>query len=78
MAHVVLLGDSVFDNEAYVAGGPDVVRQLRHALPTGSKATLCATDGATASGVSRQLQRMPGDATHLDDFKRQRTEVFAR
>ena len=24
MKHVVLLGDSVFDNAAYVAGGPDV------------------------------------------------------
>jgi len=29
MNHIVLLGDSIFDNAAYVAGGPDVVRQLR-------------------------------------------------
>jgi hypothetical protein len=27
--HVVLLGDSVFDNAAYVRGGPDVVAQRR-------------------------------------------------
>jgi hypothetical protein len=26
-AHVILIGDSVFDNSAYVDGGPDVVRQ---------------------------------------------------
>ena len=29
MKHIVLLGDSIFDNAAYVAGGPDVVKQLR-------------------------------------------------
>ena len=33
MSHVVLLGDSTFDNSAYVAGGPDVVAQLRAVLP---------------------------------------------
>lgn len=33
MSHVVLLGDSIFDNAAYVAGGPDVIRQLREMLP---------------------------------------------
>src|SRR5690349_5483722 len=31
--HVVLLGDSIFDNAAYVGGGPDVITQLRAALP---------------------------------------------
>jgi hypothetical protein len=35
MGHLVLLGDSVFDNAAYVGGGPDVVAQLRARLPTG-------------------------------------------
>ncbi|MDP8949728.1 MAG: SGNH/GDSL hydrolase family protein, partial [Actinomycetota bacterium] len=29
MNHVVLLGDSIFDNAAYVGGAPDVVRQVR-------------------------------------------------
>jgi hypothetical protein len=33
MPHVVLLGDSTFDNAAYVAGGPDVPTQLRARLP---------------------------------------------
>lgn len=33
MPHVVLLGDSIFDNTAYVAGGPDVAWQLRERLP---------------------------------------------
>jgi hypothetical protein len=35
MTHIVLLGDSIFDNAAYVASGPDVVRQLREILPSG-------------------------------------------
>ena len=63
--HVVLLGDSVFDNKPYVAGGPDVVTQLRNHLPPGWRATLEAVDGATTRDVQRQLQRVPADATHL-------------
>jgi hypothetical protein len=31
--HVVLLGDSVFDNTAYVGDGPDVMAQVQAALP---------------------------------------------
>ncbi|MDQ3997074.1 MAG: SGNH/GDSL hydrolase family protein [Gemmatimonadota bacterium] len=65
MSHVVLLGDSIFDNAAYVAGGPDVVTQLRPLLPDGWSATLCAVDGAAAADVQRQLARVPRDATHL-------------
>ena len=63
--HVVLLGDSVFDNAAYVAGGPDVLAQLRALLPGGWRATLRAVDGSVTSGVARQLRALPPDATHL-------------
>jgi len=62
--HVVLLGDSIFDNGAYVEGGPDVISQLRDELP-GWTCTLLAVDGDTIAGVARQLQQLPGDATHL-------------
>jgi hypothetical protein len=65
MSHVVLLGDSIFDNAAYVRGGPDVIRQLREALPAGWSATLAAVDGAVTAGVPRQLQGLPPDASHL-------------
>ena len=64
MPHVVLLGDFVFDNAAYVAGGPDVVTQLRAAL-AGGQATLRAVDGAVTGDVRRQLDRLPEGATHL-------------
>jgi hypothetical protein len=65
MSHLVLLGDSIFDNAAYVAGGPDVVKQLRGRLPTGWKATLRAVDGSVTSSVERQLSQLPPDASHL-------------
>lgn len=65
MSHVVLLGDSIFDNAAYTGGAPDVVRQVRRRLPHGSKATLRAVDGGTTADVREQLRHLPADATHL-------------
>ena len=65
MAHVVLLGDSIFDNASYVPGQPDVVRQVGARLPEGWRATLAAVDGAVTQSVERQIARIPADATHL-------------
>jgi hypothetical protein len=65
VTHIVLIGDSVFDNGAYVAGGPDVVRQLREVMPAGWKASLNARDGAVVAEVAGQLGRLPADASHL-------------
>ena len=65
MPHVVLLGDSIFDNGAYTGGGPDVVTQLREVLPGGWRATLGAVDGATTDDFAAQLDVLPDDATHL-------------
>lgn len=65
MNHIVLLGDSIFDNAAYVKGGPDVIRQLRKKLPAGWKATLNAVDGSMVQHVSGQLARLPSEASHL-------------
>jgi hypothetical protein len=65
MGHLVLLGDSILDNGAYVRGGPDVVRQVRSRLPTRWDASLLAVDGSVTRGVISQLSRLPGDASHL-------------
>jgi GDSL-like Lipase/Acylhydrolase family len=65
MSHIILLGDSIFDNGVYVPGEPDVVRQLRAKLPSGWNATLLARDGAVTKSVATQLDRLPSDATHL-------------
>jgi GDSL-like lipase/acylhydrolase family protein len=66
--HVVLLGDSIFDNAAYVGRDPDVRTQLQAMLQgskASSKATLLARDGATIAEVGAQLNGLPTDATHL-------------
>lgn len=65
MPHIVLLGDSIFDNGSYTNGKPDVVTQVREVLPTGWKASLLAVDGATTRRIDAQLARLPADASHL-------------
>ena len=65
MKHVVLAGDSIFDNGVYTGGGPDVVTQVRGLLPAGWKATLLAVDGATTLNIPYQMERFPAEATHI-------------
>jgi len=65
MNHLVLLGDSIFDNRAYVAGGPAVIDQVQQAVPADWIASLLAVDGDTSVQVPDQLKRLPSDCTHL-------------
>ena len=65
MNHVVLLGDSIFDNASYVPGELPVIEQLRRELPSSWQASLLAIDGDVTRGVADQLSRLPSDATHL-------------
>ena len=65
MGHVVLLGDSIFDNARYVPGRPAVIDQLRQNLPAGWQATLLAVDGHITHNVVGQLEHLPDNATHL-------------
>ncbi len=62
--HIVLLGDSIFDNQAYTAGEPDVVTHLRILLPSPWQATLRAVDGATTNQLKAQCSHFPPDASH--------------
>jgi GDSL-like Lipase/Acylhydrolase family len=62
---VVLLGDSIFDNQSYVEQDQAVIDHLRKWLgPTGS-ASLLAVDGSVVRDVNRQIVRVPRDATHV-------------
>ncbi len=63
--HIVLLGDSIFDNAAYTRGAPDVATHLQGLLPSGWRATSLAVDGSTTADLTPQLRRLPADATHL-------------
>lgn len=65
MPQVVLLGDSILDNGAYVLGGSPVVEQLRTRMSREWRVTLLARDGAVVNGVLGQLQKMPSDASHI-------------
>lgn len=65
MAHVALVGDSIFDNAAYTVGGPAVIRQVRKLIPIGWRATLGAVDGARIDGVAAQLAKLPADVDRL-------------
>jgi hypothetical protein len=60
MPNVVLLGDSIFDNQAYVEPGePAVIDQVRMQLPAGWHATLLAVDGSVTADIPQQLARLP-------------------
>lgn len=68
MNHIVLLGDSIFDNSNYVhqdRGEEPILDQLRGLLPGGWDVTLVAVDGHRIADVCRQLDRAPADASHL-------------
>ena len=58
MKHVVLLGDSIFDNKAYVGDGPDVIEQLeRGVAATAGPRRSTRVDGSTTSDIKGQLDR---------------------
>lgn len=65
MPHIILLGDSIFDNAAYTQGNPDVISQLRLKLPENWNTTLKAIDGNCINDVYAQLENLPPDASHL-------------
>jgi hypothetical protein len=65
LEHIVLLGDSIFDNSRYIGGEPDVVSRLRSLIPPGWKATLCAVDGSVAKDLRGQVTEIPAGATRL-------------
>lgn len=65
MSHLVLLGDSIFDNARYVPGQAPVISQVRERLPEGWRATLKAVDGDVTTDVQAQLRELPSDASHL-------------
>jgi hypothetical protein len=65
MSHAVLLGDSVFDNASYTAGGPAVADHLRRVLGAEWTVDLRAVDGSTTEDIADQMQGLPSGATHL-------------
>jgi hypothetical protein len=66
MKHIILAGDSIFDNGIYVKSGePDVSSQLQGLMDEGDKVSLLAIDGHVIKNVEGQLKNLPNDTTHL-------------
>ena len=66
MKHIVLLGDSIFDNGSYVGYNElDVPNQLKSLVNNDCKVTNLAVDGHVTSHIATQLNNLPSDATHL-------------
>lgn len=58
MAHIVLLGDSVFDNVSYVPTGSEVHAQLRACLGPQYQVSLLARDGSVLADMVAQVGRL--------------------
>lgn len=63
--HIVLAGDSIFDNDSYVGGEPGVIEQLRTSAPAQISATKVAVDGDCIRHVSEQISDLPSNTTDL-------------
>lgn len=63
--HLVLAGDSIFDNDSYVLGEAGVIEQLRCAIPANCSASKIAVDGHCIKHVKSQLENLPSNATDL-------------
>jgi len=59
------MGDSIFDNDAYVPGEPGVIEQLRRAIPQDWSAYKVAVDGDCIEDIPSQIKRLPKHVTHL-------------
>jgi hypothetical protein len=64
MNHIAMLGDSIFDNGAYVGGAPDVRAQAIALLP-GTKVSSAAQDGAVMTDIESQLRLIPDTISHI-------------
>ena len=65
MKHILLAGDSIFDNEHYIrANELSVSKHLIRKMPK-DKISLMAKDGAKIKDVIDQINNLPKDVTHL-------------
>lgn len=66
MAHIVLLGDSIFDNSPYVPAGMHVHAQLTSQLEPQHRVSLLARDGSTLADMMAQVARLADLAEPAD------------
>jgi len=65
MKKIVLIGDSIFDNAAYVERGQSVTDHLKRMLPADAEPVLLAVDGDKTAQTVSQLRSMPPDPAYV-------------
>jgi hypothetical protein len=63
--HIVLAGDSIFDNAAYVDQGHAVIDLLSAKVAGHYHVTLLAVDGSVTNELHDQFEQLPLETTHL-------------
>ncbi|HIP24401.1 MAG TPA: SGNH/GDSL hydrolase family protein [Rhodobacteraceae bacterium] len=63
--HIVLAGDSIFDNDGYVPGEAGVIEQLRKSIHPDWSASKIAVDGDCIRHVADQIKNLPSNTTDL-------------
>jgi hypothetical protein len=62
---IALVGDSIFDNAAYVPGEPCVTEQLQALVGDSAKVRLLAVDGDCVPDVAGQIKHLPWGTSHI-------------
>ncbi|MEY8213063.1 MAG: SGNH/GDSL hydrolase family protein, partial [Colwellia sp.] len=62
--NLVLIGDSILDNNIYVSEGKSVSNLLEPYLPAGANLIKLAVDGATSYDTLTQVNKLPKSVTH--------------
>ena len=66
MYHIILAGDSIFDNKRYVRSGePDVATQIKDLLDRSDDVSLLAFDGDVTKNVEDQLKGLQLSLIHI-------------
>lgn len=65
MTHIILAGDSIFDNAGYVKTGEAVIDHINAMVVSEQKATLLAVDGDVTLDLHKPFEKLPADASHL-------------
>ena len=65
MRNITLLGDSIFDNRAYVKGGKAVIDHIYEQSGEDCRAALLAVDGSRVNDIHKQLKKVHKDTTHF-------------
>ena len=63
--HIVLAGDSIFDNGGYVPGEPCVTDQLKTVVPNDWDVSRAAVDGDCIRHVRSRVSKMPKSTTYV-------------